>query len=326
MKFFCLKYFPGLPRTGGEMVFYNIFDAVSRVRETRIKPFPLENVPRMYVNRLPFKMMSILIRNYLSMKYVASGVNVYSGLFSGTFEYFQPGPFDMSSISVMYREFLGSFEKVSRLKKVNLQLALYASEFVKENYRVKGVKNEFIVNPPFQNTYENDMSEKRNMVLTISRIDPSKNLEFIGELSKRYKVKFVILGYLEKSNTNYYQKLKRDYPDLEILPNASDEDKRKYLGMSKIYLHSATGEAFSASKLEAMSAGCIPLVPYDGGAREGLPQNLVYSDLDDLYVKFEDNLNNYSKSIGMEMLEASRKYGLDRFKDEIAYYVDNYMD
>ena len=78
----------------------------------------------MFVNRLPFKMMSLLVRNRLSMKYVASGVNVYSGRFSGTFEYFQPGPFDMGSISVMYRKLLESIEKVSRLNRVNLQLAL----------------------------------------------------------------------------------------------------------------------------------------------------------------------------------------------------------
>ena len=86
-----------------------------------------------------------------------------------------------------------------------------------EKYRVDGVKNEFILNPPFQNTYENDMSEKKDMVLTISRIDPSKKLEFIGELSKNYKVKFVLSGYLEKSKMKYYQKLRRDYPDLETL-------------------------------------------------------------------------------------------------------------
>jgi hypothetical protein len=62
------------------------------------------------------------------------------------------------------------------------------------------------------------------------------------------------------------------------------------------------------------------------GARKGLPQSLVYSDNDDLLVKLYEKLCNYSKEDGEEMIEEFRKCSLERFKDEIAYYVDNYLE
>ncbi len=57
-----------------------------------------------------------------------------------------------------------------------------------------------------------------------------------------------------------------------------------------------------------------------------MPQSLVYSDNDDLLVKLYEKLCNYSKEDGEEMIEEFRKCSLERFKDEIAYYVDNYLE
>ena len=308
------------------MVFNFICEAISKVRTTIILDSPLELMPIRLSQTSVMRMYSILSRNIISLRKVSLGMNVYSGLPSGTFEYVQPAPVDQRHNLELEIKISKSLERLSRLYKTNLNLVIYASIFSKEISGISGVKNEFVVNPPYYESYENDLSMKKEIVLTISRIHPSKRLDIVGEMSRKVRAKFVIIGYLEKSMENYLQYLRKNYPDLEIIPNASEEVKRNLLYLSKVYLHAGVGEAFSISKVEAMNAGCVPLVPLYGGAKEGIPPSLIYSTPDDLLSKLEYNLSNYNKTTGIEMIEASRKYNLENFKNHISYYVDNYLD
>ena len=325
-EFHCLKWFTGEAQTGGDMVFHFICEAIAKVRKTVVEVHPLEFLPGDMTNTRVIKMSSILIRNLISLKKVSSGLNVYSGLRSGTFEYVQPPPVDMRKLKILEDKITARLETLSRFDKTNLNLVVYASNFSLNKFRINGVRHEFIVNPPYYNSYENDLSEKKDISLTISRIHPSKKLELIGELSTKVPIKFVILGYLDKSALNYFYWLKNTYPALEILPNASEEVKRRYLYTSKIYVHSGLGEAFPISKLEAMNAGCIPLVPKIGGAKEGLPISSVYLDSKDLEEKINTNITSYDKTVGRQFIEESHKFSMNNFMDKISYYVDNYMD
>ena len=325
-EFLCLKWFSGDPKTGGDMVFNFIIDAISEVRKTTV----IQNPPKAMLARLGnnqvSRTLSVISRNIISRREVLLGKNVYSGLQSGTFEYIQPPPTLLSNSEIVKSNVLSVVDKISRLNQSNLELVIYASEFSRETHKQIGVKHEFVVNPPLYDSYENDLSEKQNIILSISRIHPSKRLEILGELSHRHKYKFIILGYLDKSMIKYYNYIKKSYPNLVIIPNASEDVKRKFLLKAKLYIHTGVGEAFSIGKLEAMNAGCIPLVPLLGGAKEEIPTYLVYSDTDDLSQKIEGLLDGYNKLKGYEMMELSKKYNLKDFKSRISYYIDNYME
>ena len=111
---------------------------------------------------------------------------------------------------------------------------------------------------------------RESIVVTISRIEPMKNLNIIADIAKEVKeAKFVILGSMQSNS--YYAHLMRRIRMLnlegrvKILINASEELKMEILKRAKIYLHPAKYEHFGIAVVEAMAAGLIPVVHRSGG-------------------------------------------------------------
>jgi glycosyltransferase involved in cell wall biosynthesis len=112
--------------------------------------------------------------------------------------------------------------------------------------------------------------DRENIVVTISRIEPMKNLDIITDIAKEVKeARFVILGSMQSNS--YYAHLMRRIRMLnledrvKILINASEELKMKILKKAKIYLHPTKYEHFGIAVVEAMAAGLIPVVHRSGG-------------------------------------------------------------
>jgi glycosyltransferase involved in cell wall biosynthesis len=112
--------------------------------------------------------------------------------------------------------------------------------------------------------------DRENIVVTISRIEPMKNLDIITDVAKEVKeAKFVILGSMQSNS--YYAHLMRKIGMLnledrvKILINASEELKTEILRKAKIYLHPTKYEHFGIAVVEAMAAGLIPIVHKSGG-------------------------------------------------------------
>jgi glycosyltransferase involved in cell wall biosynthesis len=112
--------------------------------------------------------------------------------------------------------------------------------------------------------------DRENIVVTISRIEPMKNLDIITDVAKEVKeAKFVILGSMQSNS--YYAHLMRKIGMLnledrvKILINASEELKTEILRKAKIYLHPTKYEHFGIAVVEAMAAGLIPVVHRSGG-------------------------------------------------------------
>jgi glycosyltransferase involved in cell wall biosynthesis len=112
--------------------------------------------------------------------------------------------------------------------------------------------------------------DRENIVVTISRIEPMKNLDIITDIAKEVKeARFVILGLMQSNS--YYAHLMRRIRMLnledrvKILINASEELKMEILKKAKIYLHPTKYEHFGIAVVEAMAAGLIPIVHKSGG-------------------------------------------------------------
>jgi alpha-1,2-mannosyltransferase len=112
---------------------------------------------------------------------------------------------------------------------------------------------------------------RENIVVTISRIEPMKNLDIITDIAKEVKeARFVILGSMQSSS--YYARLMRRIRMLnlegrvKILINAPEELKTEILKKAKIYLHTTKYEHFGIAVVEAMAAGLIPIVHKSGGS------------------------------------------------------------
>lgn len=113
--------------------------------------------------------------------------------------------------------------------------------------------------------------ERKNVVITLSRIEPLKNLEIVLDIAKEVKnAKFVIAGTMH--SIEYYSTLRRKINALgleervKILPNIEEEIKMVLLKTSKVYLHPMKYEHFGIAIVEAMASGLIPVVHKSGGA------------------------------------------------------------
>jgi glycosyltransferase involved in cell wall biosynthesis len=112
--------------------------------------------------------------------------------------------------------------------------------------------------------------QRDDLVVTISRIDPSKNLNMIIDIAKRVRnAKFIIIGTL--SSRSYLRALikevKKNHLEerIKILIDISEEQKMNLLRKAKIYLHTMKYEHFGIAIVEGMAAGLIPIVHKRGG-------------------------------------------------------------
>jgi len=112
--------------------------------------------------------------------------------------------------------------------------------------------------------------DRNNIVVTLCRIEPMKNLNIVLDVAKEVKeAKFVIMGSI--GSYSYYLYLIKRVKALKledrvkVIPNISEELKMKILAKAKIYLHPTRYEHFGISVVEAMAAGLIPVVHKSGG-------------------------------------------------------------
>lgn len=120
---------------------------------------------------------------------------------------------------------------------------------------------------PVSKFYDIDFSEKEGVVLTFGRINAEKGLDLLLNVANNMKdVKFVMAGAVNKGDESYATYLEeRAPPNLKVLRNPSEEEKRKLYKKAKIYLHTRKNEPYGVTVAEAVSNGCIPVVPESGG-------------------------------------------------------------
>jgi glycosyltransferase involved in cell wall biosynthesis len=112
---------------------------------------------------------------------------------------------------------------------------------------------------------------KENIVAVLSRFRPYKHIEDCIEAVaiSRTKPKLRVIGL--KGSATYLETLKKLTRKRGIekttafLENAFPKDVRKTLGQAKIFVHTCRKEPFGIAVVEAMAAGCVPIVYKDWG-------------------------------------------------------------
>jgi len=113
---------------------------------------------------------------------------------------------------------------------------------------------------------------RKNLVITVSRFRPGKNLEYIPRVAKVVsKSRFLIIGPSDKTSRTTISGINGSASKLgvreriELITNAPLTVLLRMLSEAKVLLHTQLSEAFGISIVEAMAAGCVPVVPRDGG-------------------------------------------------------------
>jgi len=121
-------------------------------------------------------------------------------------------------------------------------------------------------------------------VVSVGRFTPDKRqLEQIRLAENLPHLPFHIVGFA--NNSPYYQQCRRYVEEhrlgnVHLHPDAPFEEMLSLLQGSKYFLHSLINEPFGITAVQAIAAGCLPIVHDSGGQREIVPiSELRYRDL-----------------------------------------------
>jgi alpha-1,2-mannosyltransferase len=157
--------------------------------------------------------------------------------------------------------------------------------------------------PPISNVFfENHgvCQNKEDVVLSVSRISPEKNLTSIPLIAKMVdrRIRFLIVG-IRQSEQEMNRILsmieKNGVSDrVKVLTDVSRDQLIRIMKLSKVFLHVAYGEHFGMSIVEAMASGCIPIVHDSGGPAEFVPDNLRFHSVLDAALKIDEAILKWS--------------------------------
>lgn len=193
---------------------------------------------------------------------------------------------------------------------------------------VRPKKIEYIYTP-VKTDFSVDLYSKKKTVLVFGRIMPDKQIEFVLRCAERTKVKFIISGFLGKDQVNYLNELIAKKPDnVEIIPNPDDNTKRKLYESSWTYFHPKPMEHFGVSAAEAISFGCVPVVPKNGGIWEDVTESgefgLGYSDLGEASEKILESLD-LKISRRMEIYKSRYRFSYTDFERKFECIVQDVL-
>jgi glycosyltransferase involved in cell wall biosynthesis len=174
-------------------------------------------------------------------------------------------------------------------------------------------------------------SAKKDICIVLSRIDPAKRIELaIDAFSSRIlkDKKLLIVGYVSKDNEHYYYKLVdscKKYSNIKIFPNLKRTEVLALLSKAKVFFHPRPNEHFGIATVEAMAAGCLPVVHASRGPLEVIVNNgkygLVYTYTEEL-----PELLNYAFNSARDFQHKLRNRALDfdtrHFKKKIETIID----
>lgn len=180
--------------------------------------------------------------------------------------------------------------------------------------------------PPVDTEYfsqeQNELKNfERDGVVVFSRITPEKNLHVIPDIAKltNQKVSFIIAGSCQSQAYLYeLEKKIKEYgltDRVKIITNLSRQNVRNILLKSKVYLHPAKNEPFGISILEAMAAGCIPLVYDCCGPKEFVPNAYRFKSIEEAAQKIEDSISKWSNKISNEMCAIAKNFNSTKFSN-----------
>lgn len=173
-------------------------------------------------------------------------------------------------------------------------------------------------------------NKRKNLVVTVSRFAPTKELEKIPYIASLTDsgIKFAVLGRIYKKDTFLsLQKLTKELGlmnKIEFFPNISKSEIKEILKTAKCYLHTMTGEHFGISIVEAMASGCIPVVHNSGGPREFVPEGLRYNTLKEAAEKIENEVYSWSPRKAIQMIKIAENFKEENFVNRFIELFNRY--
>jgi glycosyltransferase involved in cell wall biosynthesis len=147
-----------------------------------------------------------------------------------------------------------------------LSTSNYTADFIK---RVWGRDSTTLYPPCPVELYKPTQGLKENLVVTVGRIVPEKRIEIFVEIARQLpSLKFAVIGSIQSGRRDYYELLRNMASGNVSFFDTPLRRASEILSRAKAYVHCAQNEQFGIAIVEAMAAGCVPVVHDSGGPRE----------------------------------------------------------
>jgi glycosyltransferase involved in cell wall biosynthesis len=177
--------------------------------------------------------------------------------------------------------------------------------------------------PPVNISNKGVMARRNKNIISIGRINASKNQIMQLEIAKS------LIGYdlhiigFTTSNNKYYKKC-LDYMNANSINNVRIHTNLVYskllemMDEATFYLHTMENEPFGITTVQAISAGCIPVVHDSGGQREIVPfDELRFTTVPEAVNIIQNLEEQNSDHLIYNLKEHINKFSRDRFRDEL---------
>jgi len=184
-----------------------------------------------------------------------------------------------------------------------------------------------IIYPPVAiQRFWSDNEQRERAVVTAGRFAPSKGqLQQIELAAQMPDLDFHIIGFTLPDNPYflaYNEKVEQlGLHNVYLHANAPFDTLLQLLQHSRYFLHTLINEPFGITAVQAMAAGCIPLVHDSGGQRETVPEpSLRYQSLEDVPLRIAE-LDTLAVSeinaLRQRLQTHVRQFSADRFQSRI---------
>jgi len=238
---------------------------------------------------------------------------------------------------------------LNKLKLTRFSAIICNSKFTKKYIDKEYGVSSMVIYPPVD-VEKFSLGKKRNLIISVGRFskEPIYNKKQI-EMVKFFKKlvaklphwRLILIGGLLEQDKNYFRQVKKISGGLpiDVLSNISFDEVKNYYERVKIYWH-ATGfgedegdkpaamEHFGISTVEAMAAGCVPIV-YDGGGQK----EIITNGQDGFLWKTEKQLLDYTlrlandealrEKIAQSAIKKSKLFSKEKFCQKIEGLVNS---
>jgi hypothetical protein len=228
---------------------------------------------------------------------------------------------------ILYKIIQSDLKKnLGHIGKKNVKL-IANSEFTKKTIsELFGIEANVIYPPVNLKEFDSNV-QKQHAVISVTRYSPEKNLLFLCNVLKSSKFTFNVIGNSKLKQIEFFNNLKKElnsYKNIHLHNNITREHLIENLKAAKVYFHPSK-ETFGISVVEAIAAGCIPIVPDNSAHKETVPfkeLRFLENDVNDAITKINYAMEGKFDKFIPALKEHAKKFDSDKFQKQMLEFID----